>query len=97
MCLAGGCGFDADAVDLGSRLDGALFGETQSRFLVAVADEAAAARVQALAATADVPSTLLGRFEGERIRLGPIDVALADARARHDGGLAERLAGELEL
>jgi phosphoribosylformylglycinamidine (FGAM) synthase-like enzyme len=97
MCIAGGTGVDAGEVDVGSRSDAALFGETQSRFLVAVPDDATLARLQDVAAAADVPSAPLGRFEGDRIRLGPIDVALPDVRARHDGGLAERLAGEVEL
>jgi phosphoribosylformylglycinamidine synthase len=95
MCIAGEVGVDAAATNVGERLDGALFGETQSRFLVAVPDMASAERLRAAAAAADVPSTALGRFEGARIRLGPIDVALADAAERHDRGLGEALAGEL--
>ncbi len=97
MCIAGAVGVDAGAIDVGDRLDAALFGETQSRFIVAVADEASAERLlaAAAAAAADVPATTLGRFEGVRIGLGPIDVAVADAAARHDAGLGEALAGEV--
>ena len=98
MCIAAGSGIEAADLDLGreqtgARLDGTLFGETQSRFLVAVADEASAERLETAAAAVDVPLTVLGRFEGDRIRLGPIDVALAEAAARHDRGLDEALAG----
>ncbi len=93
-CLAAGAGVDAAEVVLGARLDAALFGEAQSRFVVAVADAASAERLRALAAEAGVPATVLGRLGGDRIRLGPADVGLADARDRYDHGLERALSGE---
>jgi phosphoribosylformylglycinamidine synthase subunit PurL len=89
MCILAGAGIDAAGADPGPRLDAALFGEAPSRFLVATrAPEA----VTALAAAAGVPSTVLGVIGGERIRLGPLDVPLDDARARYESGLGELLA-----
>jgi hypothetical protein len=40
-----------------------------------------------------VPLTSLGVTGGDRLRLGPIDVALAEARAVWDAGLARALRG----
>lgn len=93
MCLAAGAGLDAADAELGTRLDAALFGETQSRFLVAVRDAAAATDLEGRAAAAGVPSTRLGTIGGERMRLGPVDLDLEQARAAYDGGLERALAG----
>ena len=93
MCLAGDAGIDASAVDLGSRLDASLFGEAQSRFIVAVADEAAASDLRSRAAITNVPVTQLGTIHGSRLRLGPTDLALDDLRAAYDGGLDRALRG----
>ena len=93
-CLAGGAGFEGDpALDLGPRLDGALFGEAQSRFLVGVRDAGAAEALTALAARAAVPATVLGTAGGARVRLGPLDIALDALREANEGGLERALAG----
>ena len=92
-CLAGGAGLDAGGADLGDRLDAALFGEAQSRFVVAAPDAAARAAVEALAAERGVPAAALGRAGGDRFRLGPIDAPLAALREAHEGGLPRALAG----
>src|SRR5690606_4850206 len=96
MCLAAGAGFEpagGDAApDLGDRLDAALFGEAQSRFLVAVADQGAAAALEEMALAAHVPAVVLGRVAGDRIRLGPVDVPLSAARDAYGHGLERALA-----
>jgi phosphoribosylformylglycinamidine synthase len=91
MCLAGDAGVDASAVDLGPRLDASLFGEAQSRFIVAVADEVAALDLEARAAAADIPVTRLGKMEGTRLRLGSADVPVDDLRAAYEYGLERAL------
>ena len=98
MAILGGTGVDASEVRIEGRLDGALFGEAPSRFLVAVHTPAAAARVAALAAEAGVAAMVLGTATGTRIRLGApgaagLDVTLADAAAAYDGGLETALRG----
>ena len=93
-CIAGRTGLDGGGLDLGTRLDAALFGEAQSRFLVAVPHAQAAAELLALAEAAAVPAVALGVAGGDRIRLGPLDVSLEAAREAYEGGLERALAGE---
>ncbi|MGE3856412.1 MAG: phosphoribosylformylglycinamidine synthase subunit PurL [Dehalococcoidia bacterium] len=96
MCILGGTGVDASGVGIEGRRDAALFGEAPSRFLVAVADDEAAARLVALALAADIDATVLGIAGGDRIRLGAdggIDLPLEAARAAYDGGLETALRG----
>jgi phosphoribosylformylglycinamidine synthase II len=92
LCLAAGAGLDGGGLDIGARVDAALFGETQSRFVVAVSSEAAASDLERLAA-ANVPVARLGPVAGDRIRLGPVDLDLETARAAYEGGLDRALAG----
>jgi len=90
-CIAAGVGLDASQAALGLRLDAALFGEAQSRFLVAVPDAAALAALRSLAADAHVPIAVLGAVSGDRVRLGPVDASLAALRDAYEGGLARIL------
>jgi phosphoribosylformylglycinamidine synthase len=92
-CLAAGTGFEGADLDLGSRLDAALFGEAQSRFLVATSSEADAQAVAELASTAGVTAVVLGTAGGDRIGLGPVDLALDAARDAYEGALERALAG----
>jgi phosphoribosylformylglycinamidine synthase len=98
-CLAAGTGFEGAAdLDLGSRVDAALFGEAQSRFLVATGSEADAQAVAELASAAGVPAVVLGRaVQGtagsDRITLGPVGIALDAARDAYDEALERALAG----
>ena len=95
-CLAGGVGFEGrSGLDLGARIDGALFGEAQSRFLVAAAPADVDALI-ALALETDVPATVLGAAAGGRLRLGPLDLALDAARDAYEGGLERALAAPAE-
>ena len=89
MCIAGGAGIDASGVAPGERLDGALFGEAPSRFLVATRN---AESVLEFARGHGVAATVLGTIGGDRLRLAPIDVALADADREWSQGLDRVLA-----
>ncbi|MDP6605747.1 MAG: phosphoribosylformylglycinamidine synthase subunit PurL [Dehalococcoidia bacterium] len=100
-CLAGDVGFEGVAeLDFGpgpgARLDAALFGEVQSRFVVVVQSSTDADALLELAAEAGVPATVLGTAGsgggGDRIRLGPVDLALDAARDAYDGALERALA-----
>jgi len=91
-CIAADAGLDAPLAALGPRLDAALFGEAQSRFLVAVPDTGALATLRSLAADAHVPIEVLGAVSGDRVRLGAVDVSLAALASAHEGGL-ERILG----
>ncbi len=93
-----GAGFASDpGLDLGFRLDAALFGEAPSRFLVGVADEEARQALLALAQEAGVPAAALGAViveEEPRLRLGPLDVACTSLRDAYEGGLPRALGVE---
>jgi phosphoribosylformylglycinamidine synthase len=91
MCIAGGLGLDACGADIGGRLDAALFGEGQSRIVMAVAPEAGQ-RVVEVAAAHEVPIAHIGRVGGERLVVGRyIDLALAELAAAYEGGLERAL------
>jgi phosphoribosylformylglycinamidine synthase II len=92
MCLAGGQGIEAAAAPLGPRLDASLFGETQSRILVAVsADDREA--ILGVAQGMNVPLEFVGRVGGERLRLWSVDVSLAELEDAYEGGLDRALGG----
>ena len=94
-CLAAGVGLDARAAELGDRLDAALFGEAQSRFVVATPDAESRAALEALAAEAGVEAVALGVATGTgedaRLRLGPLGASLAALREAYEGGLPAAL------
>jgi phosphoribosylformylglycinamidine synthase len=91
MCIAGGLGLDASGTKMGGRLDAALFGEGQSRIVMAVAPEARQ-RLAEVAAAHDVPIAYIGRVAGQRLLLGRyIDLPLAELAAAYKGGLERAL------
>ncbi len=90
-CLAGNVGLDARTADLGERVDAALFGEAQSRFIVGVPDAAARSALAALAAESGVSVTVLGPAGGDRLRLGPVDASVEALRGAYEGGLERAL------
>jgi phosphoribosylformylglycinamidine synthase II len=92
-CLAGAIGIDGRGATLGARLDASLFGESQSRFIVAVPDVEALAKVAVLAADANVEMTVIGEATDVRLRLGPVDASLEELRDRYEEGLPRALAG----
>lgn len=89
MCIAAGAGVDASTAEVGGRVDAALFGEAPSRFLVATRNAEA---VVEFARGHGIPATILGRVGGDRFRLGPVDLALADAAREWSEGLDRALA-----
>jgi phosphoribosylformylglycinamidine synthase len=92
MCLAGGVGLDAASAPLGPRRDATLFGETQSRIVVAVPPD----RREQLIAIAQgmmVPLVYVGRAGGDRLRLGSVDLPLTELRDAYEGGLERALGG----
>jgi phosphoribosylformylglycinamidine synthase len=92
MCLAGGLGLDASAAPDVQRLDAALFGETQSRILVAVpADKRE--ELQTIAQGLNVPFAYVGRVGGDRLRLWSVDLSLAELLDAYEGGLERALEG----
>jgi phosphoribosylformylglycinamidine synthase len=91
MCLAGNLGLDAAAAPLGSRLDAALFGEAQSRIVVAIRPHDRG-RLLEVAGGFGVPAYLVGRVVAEpRFRLGPVDVPLDALRDAYSNGLERAL------
>ncbi len=92
MCLAGGQGLDASDAPAVSRLDAALFGEAQSRILVAV-PPTRREELLAIAGGLNMPAAFVGRAGGERLRLWSLDLSLAELRDAYEGGLERALAG----
>jgi phosphoribosylformylglycinamidine synthase II len=78
MALASGVGVALE----GAAGVGALFGEDQGRYLLAVAD---AAPILAAAQAADVPAAAVGRAGGERLSGPGFDLPLAQLRTAHEG------------
>ena len=69
---------------------GALFGEDQARYLVAC-DDAAAGALIAAAGQAGVPARRVGRFGGDRVRLGADEAPLCELARLWRGALAALL------
>ncbi len=91
MCIGGGLGLDGSGIKLGGRLDAALFGEGQSRIVMAVAPEAGK-RLAEVAAGHDVPIARIGRVTGQRLVLGRhIDLPVAELAAAYGGGVERAL------
>ncbi len=86
MCLNGGRGLDASAAPAVSRLDAALFGEAQSRILVAVPADKREDLLRIVEAM-NVPLAYVGRVDGDRLRLWSVDLPMAELRDAHEGGL----------
>jgi phosphoribosylformylglycinamidine synthase II len=91
MCIGGRLGLDASGTKMGGRLDAGLFGEGQSRIVMAVAPEAGQ-RLTEVAAAHDVPIAYIGRVAGQRLLLGRyIDLPLPELAAAYQGGLEREL------
>jgi phosphoribosylformylglycinamidine synthase len=75
-CIIGGRGLQGRVPGRG-RLDARLFGEGQSQFVVSVAPRSAGA-LKRLADRAGVPLTHIGVVTGGRLRMGSIDLEVAD-------------------
>ena len=100
MCLHGGpstglragLGLDASSAPPVPRLDAALFGEAQSRILVAVPADRRE-ELLAIARGLSVPFAFVGRAGGDRLRLWSLDLSLAELRDAYEGGLERALEG----
>ena len=90
--FAGELGVFAPDLPITGRLDETLFGESQSRIVVSYPPLTAAA-VAAAAATLSVPITPVGVVGSDRLRIGPIDVSVAQAEQVWSQGLERALAG----
>ncbi|UCH86009.1 MAG: phosphoribosylformylglycinamidine synthase subunit PurL [Dehalococcoidia bacterium] len=90
MCI-GGLGLDASGIKTGGRVDAALFGERQSRIVMAVAPEAGE-RLAEVAAAHDVPIAHIGRVAGQRLVLGSyVDLPVAELAVAYGGGVERAL------
>jgi phosphoribosylformylglycinamidine synthase len=91
MCIAGGKGIDGANAILGARLAPALFGEAQSRIVVTVPADKREALVGIVQGNG-VPLEYIGRVKDEPLlRLGPVEVAVADMRDAWSNGLSRAL------
>lgn len=75
MAATAGVGLELEAGDLPT-----LFGEDQARYLLACAPDQVAA-LETAAQAAGVPLVRVGRFGGDRVRLGPASAPLAELDA----------------
>ena len=67
--VAGGVGLDGASIELGPRMDAALFGEAGARAVVGVHPHDRSA-CDALAQEIGIPITFLGTVSGDRLRIG---------------------------
>ncbi len=95
-CILGGVGVALESsalADVGERWDAALFGETQSRVLVALSPDNLAS-LEALAAEEGVPFAALGRTQGDRMMVpGLVDLPVAALDGAWRSGLGLATAG----
>ncbi len=85
MALASGVGVEIEA-DAALGAAGWFFGEDQARYLIACRPEAADP-LAAMAAAAGVPLRAVGSAQGDSVRLGGGEVAIAALRRAHTGCL----------
>ncbi|HEY8490726.1 MAG TPA: phosphoribosylformylglycinamidine synthase subunit PurL [Dehalococcoidia bacterium] len=92
-CMEGGLGLDASLLELGPRLDAALFGEEQSRIVVSLRPEAQVEFIHR-ANQLGVTVTYLGEVQGDRLRIGgAVDVAVAELTLAYERAIPDLLAG----
>ncbi|MEM9012929.1 MAG: phosphoribosylformylglycinamidine synthase subunit PurL [Pseudomonadota bacterium] len=88
MALAAGCGVALDTAPDAMDPVAWAFGEDQARYLLAAPD---AAPILDRARPEGLPITLIGRFGGPDVTLGPARLALAELSAAHEGALSALL------
>ncbi len=86
MAEAAGVGVTLDAADTP-----ALFGEDQARYLIATSFDKAEA-LMAAATAAGVPLSVVGKFGGDKIKLGGSEAALADLAITFRSAFAKAVA-----
>lgn len=96
MCMAGGRGLEVSGINLGLRTDAALFGEGQSRIVLALRP-GSRETLGGIANGLDVPLQFIGTVTEEpRLRFGPIDMTLDEMRDRYEGALSAAVGGALQ-
>ena len=91
--IAGGLGLDASALELGPRLDAALFGEAGARAVVSLCPTDLPALL-ARAVETGVPLAPLGTVAGDRLRLGPaVDLRVGNLARAYRSALPSLLDG----
>jgi phosphoribosylformylglycinamidine synthase len=95
MSLAGGCGARIEIPGpFAKRPHAFLFGEDQSRYLIAL-DRAMLEPIERLAAAAGVPCERIGATGGAALTVaGLAAISLSDLRAAHEGWLPGYMAGK---
>jgi phosphoribosylformylglycinamidine synthase len=92
-CFAGGVGVDVDVDLAGTRADVALFGEAPSRIVISTrATEWP--KIEKRARKAGVAVRALGHVGGNRLRIGPVNIAFETGFEAWDRGLDRALAGQ---
>ncbi len=86
MAEAAGVGVTLDAADTP-----ALFGEDQARYLIATSFDKAEA-LMAAATAAGVPLSVIGKFGGDKVKMGGSEAALADLAATFRSAFAKAVA-----
>ena len=91
--FAGGVGVDVDVDLAGTRVDVALFGEAPSRIVISTrATEWP--KIEKRARNAGVAVRALGHVGGDRLRIGPVNIAFEPGFEAWDRGLERALAGQ---
>ena len=90
-CIAGDVGVDAAASV--SRTSDLLFGEPQSNVIVSCAAGRPESALQVMATAHGLTAHRLGVVAGDRLRIGAIDVSVADLRDAYESGLPHALEG----
>jgi phosphoribosylformylglycinamidine synthase len=91
MCIAGDHGLEATGAALGGRLDAALFGEAQSRIVIAVS-AGRGPELSTIAAGLNVPIAFIGRVtKDETFRFGPVTLEVALMRDAYENALPNLL------
>ena len=87
MTLAASLGLDAGKIDCGFRVDASLFGEAQSRFIIATTSQESLSFLQKMLEDSDVLFSVIGLVRGDRFQLGPIDLSVSEMREEYNNGL----------
>ena len=87
MALAASLGLEARQIDCGSRVDASLFGEAQSRFIIATDSQDSLSFLEKMLQDSNILFSVIGRAHGERFQLGPIDLSISEMREEYEEGL----------
>tara|TARA_B100000700_G_scaffold305256_1_gene378906 strand:- start:6061 stop:8265 length:2205 start_codon:yes stop_codon:yes gene_type:complete len=91
MVLATSLGLDAAGVDCGLRFDASLFGEAQSRFIIATDSQKSLSVLQKMLSDSEISFSIIGLVRGDRFKLGPIDLSICAMLEEYENGLHKLL------